>query len=96
MPKLPSRKGLTGAHLLESQSMAGAPQTTEQKIRGGDARADWILLICGYDAEAVKAILADDVGPDALQARGAAHGAAGALYRLAYSLSSRDLRHEAG
>lgn len=52
---LPKRKGLTGVHLLESQAMAGAPQTTEQKIRGGDRTADWVMLVGGYDREAVKA-----------------------------------------
>ena len=28
-------------------------QTTEQKIRGADASADWILLVGGYDAQAL-------------------------------------------
>jgi hypothetical protein len=50
--RLPRGRGLTGAHLLQSQPMSGAP-TTEQKIRGGDASADWVLLIGGYDVEAV-------------------------------------------
>jgi hypothetical protein len=58
MPKLPQHHGLTGAHLLQSVPMAAAPQTTEQKIRGGDASADWVLLIGGYDTEAVKAAVA--------------------------------------
>ena len=58
LPKLPQRQGLTGAHLLQSVPMAATPQTTEQKIRGGDASADWVLLIGGYDREAVKAAVA--------------------------------------
>src|SRR5258706_10767646 len=53
LPELPQRKGLTGAHLLESQPMPGAP-TVEQKIRGGDAAAAWVLLVGGYDMEAVR------------------------------------------
>ena len=69
-------KGLSGAHLLESQSMAGMRQTTEQKIRGADAAADWVLLVCGYDVEALKAAVAKEP--------------AAAFYRLAYSLSSRE------
>jgi hypothetical protein len=52
--QLPRGKGLTGAHLLESQPMAGAPQTTEQQIRGGDASADWVLLIGGHELEAIE------------------------------------------
>jgi hypothetical protein len=76
-PTLPQRKGLTGAHLLEAQPMPGAP-TTEQKIRGGDRTADWILLVGGYDVEAVKSVL--DSQPS---------GIAG-LYRPAYSLTAND------
>src|SRR5258708_29829340 len=56
LPKLPRRKGLTGAHLLESQPMAAALQTAEQKIRGGDGTADWVLLVGGHDGEAAKTV----------------------------------------
>ena len=77
LPKLPQGKGLTGAHLLESQPMAGTPQTAEQKIRGGDRTADWILLIGGYDVEAV----AKNPVPE---------GIAG-FYRPAYSLSAGEI-----
>jgi hypothetical protein len=90
LPQLPARKGLTSAHLLETQPTAGTPQTTEQKIRGGDARADCILLICGYDAEAVKAVAAGELAQDALVAHGALPGIVTAMYRAAYSLTSED------
>ena len=88
LSKLPERKGLAGAHLLEAQPVSGAAPTTEQKIRGRDAIADRILLICGYDAEAVKAVVDDELGAQALVAHGALPGAAAALYRMAYSLSA--------
>ena len=57
MPPLPRAQGVTGAHLLQSQPMPAAT-TTEQKIRGGDASADWVVLIGGYDSGAVKAAVA--------------------------------------
>ena len=74
---LPAGKGISSAHLLEAQPMPAA-QTTEQKIRGGDARADWVVLVGGYDADAV---------------RDAAHGlhvpgALVGLYAPVYSLSA--------
>jgi hypothetical protein len=50
---LPRGKGLTSAHLLESQPMPA--QTTEQKIRGRDGTVDWVLLVGGYDESAVRA-----------------------------------------
>jgi hypothetical protein len=59
--RLPRGPGLTGAHLLQSQPMPGTP-TAEQKIRGGDASADWVLLVGGYDRQAVaKAPVPDGV-----------------------------------
>ena len=79
---LPQRKGLTGAHLLESQPMAGAPPTVEQKIRGGDRSADWVLLVGGYDAEAVKKVVTEDFDPQP--------GRIARLYRPAYSLTPKD------
>jgi len=73
---LPHRKGITAAHLLESQSMAGMRPTTEQKIRGGDAEAKWIVLIGGYDVDAVAAA-----------SREVAPRAAAGLYRLSFCLT---------
>lgn len=75
-PKLPQGNGLTGVHLLKSQPMGGV-QTIEQKIRGGDVTADWILLVGGHDAQA----LATNRLPE---------GVVG-FYRPAYSLSAGEL-----
>ena len=75
LPQLPARKGVTGAHLLQSQPMPGT--TTEQKIRGGDATADWVLLVGGYDEDAVRAAAEEPTLP----------GATLGLYRLSYSLA---------
>lgn len=74
--ELPRGKGLTSAHFLESQPMPGG-RTTEQKIRGGDASADWVLLAGGYDAQAVRAAAMPE-------------GVAG-FYRPAYSLSCGEI-----
>jgi hypothetical protein len=88
MPPLPQRKGLSAAYLLESLPPAAASPTAEEKIRGGDARADCVLLVCGYDVDAVKAA-AGELGT--LEAHGALPGRVEGLYRCAYSLTSRDL-----
>jgi hypothetical protein len=76
-PELPRRKGLTGAKLLRSVPLTGKP-TAEQKLRGGDATSDRVLLIAGYDVDAVRA--AAQPGPP---------GAIVGLYRLAYCLEAR-------
>lgn len=54
LPSLPSRKGLVGAQLL--RRVAPPAQTTEQKLRGKDESADWIVLIHGYSADAVASV----------------------------------------
>ena len=69
------RKGVSAVHLLEGRSLAGAPQTAEQKMRGGDAEAQWITLIGGYDAAAVEQA-ARELGGKAVVG----------VYRLSYSL----------
>jgi hypothetical protein len=74
------QKGLTSAHLLKSEPMPRTPQTTEQKIRGGDAQADWVVLIGGHDASAVESALRQLRTPDAV----------GGLYRLSHSLSAKE------
>ena len=84
MPKLRQRKGLTSAHLLESQPMAGT-QTTEQKIRGGDATADWVLLIGSDDVDTLKTALADELAD--------LGDAASGVYRLGYALLPDEARH---
>jgi hypothetical protein len=52
---LPAQRGIVGAHMLHTQTPAVA-QTTEQKIRGSDAVADWIVLATGYDATLLEAV----------------------------------------
>ncbi len=79
---LPARPGLTAAHLLRTETPDLA-ETTEQRIRGGDAVADWIVLLSGYDADAVD-------GVD-LPVAGIAAPPLAALYRLSHSLAAVDL-----
>lgn len=91
LPGMPKRKGLTGARLLQSAPMP-AGQTAEQRIRGGDQVADWILLVNGYDVEAVRAVASDELSPAALEAQGAKPGAVDGLYRLAYCAIAKDFQ----
>jgi hypothetical protein len=76
--ELPAQRGIVGAHLLHTQTPAAA-QTTEQKIRGGDAVADWIVLVSGYDAKLLEA-LADSFPV-----------ARADLFRLSHTMTPSDL-----
>jgi hypothetical protein len=90
LPGLPARQGITGAHLLEAHAPGGGP-TTEQKIRGGDAMADAIVLLGGYDAEAVKAVLESELSAERFVSHGALPDRIEGLYRPAFSLTARDV-----
>ena len=89
LPSLPPRRGLAGAYLMQSEPMDSAPRTEEQQIRGGDAQADWVLLVCGYDADALDAL--PELREENVVSQGIAPGAVHGLYRLAYALTPKDL-----
>jgi hypothetical protein len=89
LPGLPSRPGIGSAHLFEATV---APEmTTEQRIRGADARVDWALFLTGYgDGD-----LANLEQGDLSEAHLDAHGATGfleAMYRVDYTLTDRETR----
>ena len=69
---LPTRRGVTGAHLLERADFGNVAQTQEQRIRGQDRTADWVFLVCGYDAESLRGLLALELAPSALEMQGTA------------------------
>ncbi len=84
LAKLPARKGLVAAHLLKDAGAAQGGQTTEQKLRGGDKAADWILLVRGYSVQALEQLAAGELNE-------MAPGSIARIYRLAYSLTASDL-----
>lgn len=87
--ELPGRAGLTGAHLLRHRAPPIA-QTTEQKIRGGDRTADWVLVLTGYDAATLRALAEGELSAEALAALGAAELTHG-LHDLAYAAVPVDM-----
>jgi hypothetical protein len=87
LPRLPSRRGLGSAHLLEGA--ATPAMTKEQSIRGADAPVDWAVLVIGYRQDALAELVQHALGTAQLQERGA-NGIVHAIYRMDYSLS----RHE--
>ena len=76
--------GITGAHLLRTDTPAHAT-TREQAIRGGDAVADWIVLISGYDTRALADTLSHAMSVSTLASEGAAGGSVASTYRLCYA-----------
>jgi hypothetical protein len=87
---LASRPGLAGAHLLQHRAPPIAT-TTEQKIRGNDTFADWVLVATGYDAAVVEALAQADFGASALAGMGAASGIVHGFFQLSYSATPPDV-----
>lgn len=78
---IPDQPGLTSGHLLKTETPKAA-QTKEQKIRGTDAAADWIVLVHGYDGSALEELRA---GP--LAAVSVGTNTQHDIFRLAYALT---------
>ncbi|TWO68444.1 hypothetical protein FN976_22705 [Caenimonas sedimenti] len=87
---LPMRPGLTGAHLLRHEAPAIAV-TTEQKIRGGDQFADWVLVVPGYDLHALRNLAEAELSGPSLVGLGAAPSLVHGLYALSHSAVPADV-----
>jgi hypothetical protein len=87
--RLVARRGISGAHLLRHQRPEIAA-TTEQKIRGGDREADWILVVVGYDVRALEQIALVEAGSSVLDS-GAAPGAVSGVFSLSTSATPTDI-----
>ena len=92
LPGIPTRKGCVAAHFLQNIPGQGGGPTAEQKLRGGDAAADWILLISGYSMDALEAIAAAELNEENLTAHGALPGSNVRIYGLAWMMTPGDLR----
>jgi hypothetical protein len=88
---VPLRAGLTGGHLLRTETPAIA-RTTEQNIRGSDGVADWIVLVSAYDTQALHELLTRELNQAALVAAGARPAQIAGLYDLSYSIGVDDFR----
>ena len=65
------RPGIVGLHVLRHEAPAMAA-TTEQKIRGNaDRAADWIIVVSGYDLDAMRKLEGEELSEASLRASGA-------------------------
>ncbi|WP_439517658.1 hypothetical protein [Hydrogenophaga sp.] len=87
---LAAQPGLVGAHLLRHETPPIAT-TREQQIRGSDRVADWVLVIVGYDLDALRTVQTTEFSATALQALGADGGALGELHELCHSAARADV-----
>jgi len=88
--RIVARQGVVGVHLLRHERPV-IPQTTEQRIRGADREADWVLVAIGHDADALSAAVDGELNSAVLEAAGAVPGVESARYALAHSATPRDV-----
>jgi hypothetical protein len=92
MPALALRPGVLGAHYLEGDQAASRTETEEKRLRAGsDAIADRVVLVGGYDAEALHEVRRTVLAPAALMAQGAEEAQTAAVYRLLHCITEPDL-----
>ncbi|PSO18162.1 hypothetical protein [Bradyrhizobium sp. MOS003] len=88
---LAQRPGLTGGHLLLTDTPRTGAPTTEQQIRGKDGAADWIVLLSGYDADVVEDVTAGQFSPSSLRAAGARENILVGRFRLSLTMTPQDV-----
>lgn len=93
LPDCAARAGLCGAHLLVADRTASQLGTKEKQLRGEPDRvADWVVLIEGYDLEAVEQAQIEMVGSDGLTAHGAEQAMESGLYRLDFTIGEDEAK----
>jgi hypothetical protein len=92
LPGLAQKPGLVSATLLEGDEAASRTETEEKRLRSRpDDIADWVILVDGYDAEAVKSLCDGELSQARLEEHGAAPGQTVGVYILAHTISNGDL-----
>lgn len=88
---LPKRAGIAGAHLLVTETPLAKGPTMEQKIRGSDGVADWIILLSGYEREALLDVSWNALAPSSLRDAGCQDDPLIGHYTLALAMTPQDL-----
>jgi hypothetical protein len=92
MPALAERPGVLGTHYLEGDLAASRTETEEKRLRSGsDAIADRVVLVGGYDADALGEVRRTALAPAALVEHGAEQVQQTAVYRLLHCITEPDL-----
>ena len=92
MPALVEQHGVVSAHYLEGDTAASRVETREKSLRdGSDAITDRIVLIGGYDAEALVALRERALSSTELVAHGAEDLQQVAVYQLLHCIAKADL-----
>ena len=91
LPALADRPGMSGAHLLIADPAASRTESAEKKLRDHpDDIADWVVLVEGYDSQAVAEAEFKDLSSQSLSDNGAEPEVRANLFRLLHCVSATD------
>ena len=92
LPDLIGRKGIVAAHLLEGDGAASGVQTDEARLRGGaDRTADLVLIVEGYDPEALSDLMEDPLSGSGLVEEKTGVDSNSGMYRAVHVVTEADL-----
>ena len=88
---LPKKPGISGLHVLRHEA-PNIAATTEQKIRGNsDRAADWIIVVSGYDLDALRQLGEGELSNARLGEVGGIPEAGYQIFSLAYTAIPKDM-----
>ncbi|MCB1475702.1 MAG: hypothetical protein H6883_07725 [Rhodobiaceae bacterium] len=71
LPALAAEPGVNAVHFLQYKAAEGIEPTWEEKTRGGDGDADWVLLVNGAELKTVTTAIDKVADMKAMEANGA-------------------------
>ena len=93
LPKLAERPGVLGAHLLEGERSASGTDTAEKRLRSGATEfVDWVILVGGYEGDALAGVRSDILSEENLAQGGAPSSRVRGIYQLVHCVTEADLR----
>ncbi|HLT00953.1 MAG TPA: hypothetical protein VK001_02195 [Geminicoccaceae bacterium] len=92
LPGLVERPGILGGHLVEGERTRSGTDTAEKRLRSGDTEfVDWVILVGGYDGDALASVRSDALSEEILARHGAASSSLRGLYRLVHCVTEADV-----
>jgi hypothetical protein len=92
LPKLTLQPGILGAHLLEGEPTTSGQETVEKRLRADrNEFVDWVILVSGYESDALAAVRMAPLSDAGLAERGASSSQLRGIYRLVHCVTKADL-----
>lgn len=91
IPDLHGSRGVNAVHFLQYRAVVGIEPSWEERTRGGDGNADWVLLINGSELAAIQTAIKMAGGPALMEAQGASNVIVGE-YGLRLTVHESEMR----